>query len=249
MCDLMNMLLSSVLKPANLTTTFEHNNIKLNSLTIKWQHINTQTFFICYRHEYSYNIRNDERCITCSKYWYYCWRHIIIWRTQNNENSPRTKAHRGVHILLTIYWIILELYFWLYLLINKAKQLHAHTQTWKCDQWINGSMDVNRADPPLHLLVGVLDLQPLLSRLVPELGEPPEEQRVGAGGQGAFPTQLDRPRRWHPHLTHPDGTRRDHRAGRVQKRKRYPTRITSFTPYEVQVTSNVCVQRHSARKQ
>lgn len=50
-----------------------------------------------------------------------------------------------------------------------------------------------------NLLVGVLDLQALLSRIVPELGEPLEEQRVRTGGQGAFPTQPDRLRGcWHP---------------------------------------------------
>lgn len=48
------------------------------------------------------------------------------------------------------------------------------------------------------LLVGVLDLQSSLLRLVSELVEPPEEQRVRAGGQDAFPTQPDRLRSWHP---------------------------------------------------
>lgn len=49
----------------------------------------------------------------------------------------------------------------------------------------------------LYLLVGVLDLQSFLSRLVPELGEPLEEQRVRAGGQGSFATQPSRLLSWH----------------------------------------------------
>lgn len=47
-------------------------------------------------------------------------------------------------------------------------------------------------------MVGVLDLQSFLLRLVPELGEPLEEQRVRARGQGAFPTQPDRLGGGHP---------------------------------------------------
>lgn len=54
----------------------------------------------------------------------------------------------------------------------------------------SSSADV-RSRPP-HLLVRVLGLQPLLSRLVPELGEPADEQRVRAGRQDPFPTHPSR---------------------------------------------------------
>ena len=57
---------------------------------------------------------------------------------------------------------------------------------------------VSCSHSPLYLLVGVLGLQALLFRLVPELGEPLEEQRVRAGRQDPFPTQPDRFRSWHP---------------------------------------------------
>ena len=49
-----------------------------------------------------------------------------------------------------------------------------------------------------YLLVDVLQLQALLFGVVPQLGKPLEEQRVGAGGQGAFPTQPDLLRGGHP---------------------------------------------------
>lgn len=52
-------------------------------------------------------------------------------------------------------------------------------------------------DGLLYFLVGVLDLESLLLGLVPELGQPLEEQRIWAGWQGTFPTQPGRFRGGH----------------------------------------------------
>lgn len=59
------------------------------------------------------------------------------------------------------------------------------------------ALRIPTADGLLYFLVGVLDLESLLLGLVPELGQPLEEQRIWAGWQDTFPTQPGRFRGGH----------------------------------------------------
>lgn len=62
---------------------------------------------------------------------------------------------------------------------------------------VETALRILTGDDLLYLLVGVLDLESLLLGLVPQLGQPLEEQRVWAGWQDAFPTQPGRFRGGH----------------------------------------------------